>query len=246
MIKLIVYITKAIVAIIVALLFGSCQYTFDLGDSIKGSRKVVTENRPVSGNFTHIEVGQGIDVEVTQSNIKSIKVEADDNIIEYITTDIVDGTLIIAMDKNVKNTKSRTVYVSLPIIESLRTSSGASIESENTLVVTSLDVKATSGSDITLQVEAENISCETSSGSEIDIKGKALKLQADSSSGSNIEANELLTNDVNASSSSGSSIDVHPILNLEAKASSGSDITYHNTPKTLTKKASSGGSVHSN
>jgi hypothetical protein len=243
MIKFIVYITKTIVALITALLFASCNYTIDIGDAVKGSGNVTTVNRPVSGDFTNIEVSKGIDVEITQSDAKSIEVKADDNIIEYITTDIVDGTLKIAMEKSVKNTKSKKVFVTLPTIESLRTSSGASLESKNTLIVRSLETKASSGSEIKLTVEAERITCETSSGSGIDVKGKALKLEAESSSGSDIEAGELLTNDVTAKSSSGSSIDVHPILSLDAKASSGSDIKFHNTPKTLNKVTSSGGSV---
>jgi hypothetical protein len=246
MIKFIVYLTKAVVLLITALLFASCQYSIDIKDSVKGSGNVTTVNRPVSGEFTNIEVSNGIDVEVTQSNAKSIEVKADDNIIDLITTDIVDGTLKIAMEKSVKNTKSKKVFVTLPDIESMRTSSGASLESKNTLIVRSLETKASSGSEIKITVEAEKITCETSSGSDIQVKGKALKLEAESSSGRDIVADELLTNDVVAKSSSGSSIDVHPILSLDAKASSGSDIKYHNTPKTVTKITSSGGSVQSN
>lgn len=245
MIKFIVYLTKTVVALITALLFASCQFSLDLGNAVKGSGNITTVNRPVSGEFTNIEVSHGIDVEVTQSDVVAIEVKADDNIIEFITTDIVDGTLTIALEKSVKNTKSKAVFVSLPNIESLRTSSGASLKSKNTLVVRSLETKASSGSEIKLTVEAERLTCDSSSGSEIQVKGKALKLEAESSSGSDIEADELLTNDVIAKSSSGSSIDVHPILSLDAKASSGSDIKYHNTPKTVTKVTSSGGSVRS-
>ncbi|MCB0442856.1 MAG: DUF2807 domain-containing protein [Flavobacterium sp.] len=246
MIKFIVYLTRIIIVFITALLFNSCQYSIDLGDAVKGNGNVTTVNRPVSGEFTNIEVSHGIDVEVTQSNAKSIQVKADDNIIDYITTDIVDGTLRIALEKSVKNTKSKKVFVTLPNIESLRTSSGALIESKNTLVVSELETKASSGSEIKLDVEAERITCETSSGSDIQIKGKALKLEAESSSGSEIEANDLLANDVTAKSSSGSSINVNPILSLNAKASSGGDIRYHSTPKTISKVTSSGGSVRSN
>ena len=246
MIKLIVYITKTIVAILVALVVASCQYSIDLGDSIKGSGNVISENRPVNGDFTSIEVSRGIDVIVTQSNIKSIEVKADDNIIEHISTDINNSILTITLDKSVKNLSSKKVYVTLPNIESLRSTSGSSISSKNTLVVKSIDVKSSSGSEINIDVEAGKIICESSSGSEISVEGKAIKLEASSSSGSEIEAQNLLANDIIANSSSGSSIELHPIISLNAKASSGSDIIYHNNPKSLTKKSSSGGSIKSN
>ncbi len=245
MVKLIVYITKTIVAILVALVVASCQYSIDLGDSIKGSGNIISENRPVNGDFTSIEVSRGIDVIVTQSNINSIEVKADDNIIEHILTDINNSVLTITLDKSVKNLSSKKVYVTLPNIESLRSTSGSSISSKNTLVVKSIDVKSSSGSEINIDVEAEKIICESSSGSEISVEGKAIKLEASSSSGSEIEAQNLLANDIIANSSSGSSIELHPIISLNAKASSGSDIIYFNNPKSLTKKSSSGGSIKS-
>lgn len=246
MTKIIVYITKTIVALLIALLVSSCQYSIDIGDSIKGSGKIATETRSISEDFTGIEVSRGIEVEITQNTSKTIEVKADDNIIEYILTTVEDGTLIITLDKSIKNSSTKKVMVSMPIIESLRTSSGSSIESRNTLVVSKIEVKASSGSDIGLKVEAENIQCESSSGSDIMIEGKALKLETSSSSGSDIDAKNLLANDVIANSSSGSSISVHPILSLNAKASSGGDIIYYNNPKEINKKTSSGGDVEPN
>lgn len=244
MAKIIVYITKTIVALLIALLVSSCQY--DIGDSIKGSGKIATETRSISEDFTGIEVSRGIEVEIRQNTSKTIEVKADDNIIEYILTTVEDGTLLITLDKSIKNSSTKKVMVSMPIIESLRTSSGSSIESRNTLVVSKIEVKASSGSDIELKVEAENIQCESSSGSDIMIEGKALKLETSSSSGSDIDTKNLLANDVIANSSSGSSISVHPILSLNAKASSGGDIIYYNNPKEINKKTSSGGDVEPN
>jgi len=246
MIKIVVYITKSIIALLAVLLFNSCQFAVDLGDSVKGSGNVITEKRSVTEDFTNIEVSQGIDLVITQSDTKSIEVEADDNIIEHIETSISSGVLTIKMDKNVRTKSSRKVKVSLPIIEALSSSSGASIINNGILKSVSLDLDASSGSEIDLSVEAENLISESSSGSEINLKGKALNLEVNSSSGSEINASELLANEVKAGSSSGSSIEVHPIVSLDAKASSGSDIKYFNLPKNVTKSSSSGGSISKN
>ena len=198
MIKLIVYITRTIIVVLLSILMNSCQFSLDLGDSIKGDGNIIKENRPVSGEFTNIEVSKGIDVYITQEDVKSIVVEADKNIIEYITTDISDGTLKISIEKSVKFSKSRKVYVSMPNVENLRASSGSSINSKNKLVVKSIDAKASSGAEINLTVESEKTICETSSGSEIEIDGKTLNLIAEPSSGSDIDAEKLLSNEVMA------------------------------------------------
>jgi hypothetical protein len=243
MIKIVVYISKSIITVLAALLFNSCQFAVDLGDNVKGSGNIATEKREVTEDFTNIEVSQGIDLVITQSDTKSIQVEADDNIIEHIKTTISSGVLTIKMDKSVRTKSSRKVKVSLPTIEALSSSSGATITNNGLIKSASLDIDASSGSEIDLFVEAENLIGESSSGSEVNLTGKALKIEVNSSSGSEINASELLTNEVIAGASSGSSIDIHPIISLNAKASSGSIIKYHNLPKNITKSASSGGSV---
>lgn len=243
MVKIVVYITRTIVALLVALLATSCQYTIDLGESVKGSGNVTSEKRNVIEDFTNIEVSQGIDLVITQSDTKTIEVEADDNIIEHIETSISNGVLTIKMDKNIRTKSSRKVKVSIPFIEALSSSSGATITNKGILKSASLDLDASSGSEIELELEAEDLISESSSGSEINLKGKALKLEIASSSGSETDASELLTNEVKATSSSGSSIEIHPIISLEAKASSGSNIKYSNLPKNIVKNSSSGGSI---
>lgn len=246
MVKIVIYITKSIIAVLAALVLNSCQYTIDLGDNVKGSGNVATEKRLVSEDFTNIEVSQGIDLILTQSDTKSIEVEADDNILEHVETSISSGVLTIKMEKNVSTKSIRKVTVSIPIIEALSSSSGATITNNGTIKSNSLDLDASSGSEIDLSIEAENLISESSSGSEINLKGKALKLEANSSSGSEINASELLANEITAGSSSGSSIQVHPIVSLNAKASSGSTIKYFNLPKEVKKTSSSGGSISKN
>lgn len=138
---------------------------------------------------------------------------------------------------------STKVNVSVPIITGLKSKSGSSIKSANTLKSTSLIVDSSSGSEIEIDVEADYISLESSSGSEIEVTGKALKAETSSSSGSDIDASKLLANEVFSQSSSGSTTKVNPILSLNAKATSGSDIKYKNVPKKLEKTENSGGTI---
>jgi hypothetical protein len=237
------YFAKAILITVTAVLFSSCQFTFDFDNGIDGNGNVTTETRKWKGDFTKIDACCGLEVQVEQSDNVSIEVVADENLLKHIITKIENGTLYISTDENIDEAESKTVKVKLPVIKSVATSSGASLYGKNTLLGSYLKVKTGSGSEIDLKIEMDAVDCEASSGSEITIKGKALQLNTASSSGSEIDASELLTNKVTSKSSSGSATDVYPILHLEAKASSGSSINYHNTPKNIVKTESSGGSV---
>lgn len=241
MIRIVLYLMKFLVALLFAIFFAGCQ--FNPGKTITGSGNVKTENRNLSG-FTGISVQRALEVEVEQSDKFEVIVEADDNILSHIITDVRDGILVIETDiSNFNNVNKKKIRVKMPTLNSLESSSAASIKSKNTLITENLELDASSASRIEVSVEAANVTIDSSSGSAVDIHGKALKLNADASSGSQIDADDLMANDIIASSSSGSSTSIHPILSLNAEASSGSSIHYVNIPKKLVKSTSSGGDV---
>lgn len=226
-----------------ALLFSSCGHSINFNGGIKGSGNITTETRNVSQDFKKIEVSRGIKVIVAQSDSKSITVEADDNLQQHIIIKIENDVLIITSDESYNSTETPVVTVKLPEINGLSASSGSEITSSNTLITENIDVKSSSGSEITITVEADDIKIQSTSGSSIEASGKALHLETSASSGSTINAKNLMTNEITSQASSGSSTAVYPILKLEAKASSGSSIDYHNEPKTISKTENSGGSV---
>jgi hypothetical protein len=244
MLKIITIITKFILVLLTALLFASCNYSVN-SKSIKGSGHVTIENRIISEDFKSIEVSNAINLVIEQADKKEVIVEVDDNLQNHITTKVENGVLIIACDYNsFTDVESKKVTVRMPIIEALRASSASSITSLNTLKGENISLRASSAANINVKIKADNITSKSSSGSTISMDGIALSLEAVASSGSNINANELLANEVTAKSSSGSSIDVHPIVSLKAKASSGSSIEYNNTPQSIEKQSSSGGSIN--
>lgn len=227
-----------IVLVILTIGLVSCNGNVNIG-----SGNIITEKRSVTESFDKIDASTGVNVIVTQGNLQEIVVETDDNVMKYVITKVENGVLIIKLKQNTNTMSSIDVKVQMPKIAGLEASSGATIDTRNTLRGTSISLKSTSGSDINAMLEYENVSCETSSGSTVTISGKALQLKTNSSSGSDIDANELVTNEAFSKASSGSGTRVNPIVKLDAQASSGSTIEYVKIPKKLIKIESSGGSV---
>lgn len=246
MVKFVMYCVKAISAAIIGLLVASCNGNMNLGKSINGSGKVITEERNV-GSFDKVTVCCGLECEIVQAPDFKVTVEADDNLVKEIKTRVENGTLVISTDyKNYINVSSKKVIVQMPTVKSLETTSGSSLTTPKTINETNLSLKSSSGSGMDVRVESDTIFLESSSGSDQKIRGKALILYTASSSGSHIDAEDLIANDVTSQSSSGSSTEVNPVLNLKAKASSGSSINYKKSPKSVSKEESSGGSVSGN
>ena len=231
--------------------------------SVKGSGKVVKDDNRKVGNFTKIHVASGIDGFVKQGNENKIVIEADDNIIKLVKTEVKDGTLKVYIDKNVKKTTKLNVYITAKTIEGLHASSGADLVVETVIKGKSLACKATSGADLYVSAEVDNFNGSSSSGADLEIKnltansvnlkvssgadleieaGSAKSVNASASSSGDIDAIGFTTETCNANASSGSDIEIHVTKSLNAKASSGADITYKGSP-TVEKKTSSGGDV---
>jgi hypothetical protein len=241
MIKIITWITKIIITVITALFFSSCHFDYN---SIKGSGNITTETRTINEKFTGVDVSSAIEVTVKQADKSEVIVEADDNLLNTIKTEVKNGKLVISNESNVNIRNGvRKVTVTMPTIDYLESSSASSITSRNTLKGDQIFIKTSSAGSIKLDIEMEAVTSKSSSGSSIELKGLAMQFDTQSSSGSTTKCFKLLANSIVADASSGSTIEAHPIVSLKAEASSGASIKYNSTPKTFQKNSSSGGSV---
>lgn len=231
-------VNKFIALSVITFLTASCMMS-----GVIGSKKVTTESRSITDTFTGIKVSQGIEVQLTQDPTTSLTAEMDDNLHELLITEVKDGILKIYFKKNVSKRKASTIYLTMPKISSITSSSGSEVISKNTLKINELNLDASSGSEINLRVDANSITSDSSSGSEIKLQGTCSNFSADSSSGSQIDAEDLLTSMATADASSGSSIDIHATESITASASSGASINCEGNPKEKNIQKSSGGSV---
>ncbi|MBL4724152.1 MAG: DUF2807 domain-containing protein [Lutibacter sp.] len=228
---------------ILVILFTTTSCFIDGMTGIRGNGNIVSEDRNINFDFDAIKVQQGINLFLTQGNSTKLNVEADENIMDLLITEVKNNELKIYFDKNVYRAKARNVYLTTNTISKIRTSSGASVKSENTLQVNTLDLDSSSGSSIKVYVSADQIISSTSSGADIDIYGKTNTFSANASSGSSIDADKLEAVDAYAKASSGANIDVNVSGKLTAKASSGGDIDYEGDPINVNKDTSSGGRI---
>jgi hypothetical protein len=197
-------------------------------------------------NFDVVKVSTGIDVYLKMGDTEEVKVVADDDIIEKLITEVNDGVLSIYMKKTNWNwnfNETRKVYVTIKELKRIDASSGSEVKSENTLKGETLKVRASSGSEVTLNVIYKNFSVDTSSGSEAKISGKTKNMDAEASSGSEIKAEDLESVICKVNASSGSDIVVKVSEEIYAKASSGADIRYYGNPQIKDINESSGGDV---
>lgn len=233
---------RIITAMGAALFLGACNINISTGEN--GNGNVVTQEREVTEEFNEVRGSAGLDVFLTQGNQNKIVVEADENLLQYIETDIEGGKLHVTTSENIGRSKAKKVYVTYKTLNNVEASSGADVTGNSVLKSQNLSLKSSSGADLDIEVFAQHLTAKTSSGSEMKVSGKASSLNADASSGSELDAKELLVLNCTAEASSGAEVTVNVKEKLETNVSSGGDINYYGNPISVNSNKSHSGSVN--
>jgi len=210
--------------------------------TVYGNNHVVKKERE-AGKFTGLKVGSGIDVYLKQADNESIVVEADENLHEYIITEISNGMLNIYTEANIREAERKVVYVTMKDIISLSTSSAGDIIGETSIRAENLELSASSAGNIKLEVYAKEVKTRISSSGDITLTGESDILNANLSSAGDLNAFGLEVREADISASSAGDADISVAERLRARASSAGDINYRGNPKYLDAQSSSAGSV---
>jgi hypothetical protein len=211
--------------------------------TVYGNNQVVKKERD-AGNFSGLRVSSGIDVYLKQTGDESIVVEADENLHEYILTEIRDGILNVYTEANIREAEMKRVYVTMKDINSLKTTSAGDIIGETPVKTEKLELSASSAGDIKLEVYAKVIEANISSSGDVTLTGEVDILDASLSSAGDLNAFGLDVREAEVSASSAGDADISVSERLRARASSAGDINYRGNPKYIDAHSSSAGGIH--
>jgi hypothetical protein len=220
-ISLAIFILALTIGLVFSASCGSVGITTVTG--IKGSGTPKTEQRNVTG-FRQIEAGGAVNLEIDAGKEFSVTVEADDNLLQYIKTEVSGDTLKIYSEGKISPTAKFNVKISMPELEGL-------------------DVSGASDAKI-VNVKADTIELKASGASDITINGEANELKAEASGASEIDAKNLRTESANVDASGASSAIVSANDTLDVEASGASKIYYTGEPKNIKQNASGASSIN--
>ena len=220
------------------------------------------------GSFTGIEVTSGIKVNFTQGENQEVRVETDEDKLQYISTVVQGNTLKISIkNPSNKNLNFKKIFVNVvaPELSRISTSSGSSFVVLNTLKGNDIKIETTSGSlvngdfevknlanfevtsgaNLNANLKANQLNFEGTSGSNATINGKVYKANFEVTSAANCNAQNLEVENSQSNATSAANLTINVSGDLKADASSGGKIRYKGTPKNITGNISkiSGGKL---
>ncbi len=232
----VIAVTFAVVA------FSACS-SGQFRKTVYGDHNVVTRERNTE-SFTRVKASSGVDVFLKQGEKEPLSVEADENLQEYIITEVRNGELNVYTDANIRKAERMRVYVSIPDIKAVRSTSAGNIIGQTPISGDRLELSASSAGDIKLEVHAKEIKLSISSSGDMTLSGDADMLDANLSSAGDLNAFDLMVREVEISVSSAGDADINVSEKITARASSAGDINYKGDPKYIDFHSSSAGGIH--
>jgi hypothetical protein len=230
--------------------------------TVRGSGSVVEETRAVSG-VTSVELATLGNLIIDLGDKESFRIEAEDNLMEYLETDVLAGTLHIKTQDRVRlaPTKPVNYYLTVKSLEDTSISSSGDIQapdieaerfsitisSSGNLVIGDLDadelsVRISSSGDVTMgELNADTLDVDISSSGNLTISGGHVETQNITiSSSGNYTAQDLESDEADVWLSSSGSATIWVQERLEASLSSSGNLRYRGDPSVDANTNSSG------
>ena len=189
----------------------------------QGSGVAATETREVP-SFTGLVLAGGNNVTVRVGGERSVVVRGDDNLLGRITTQVVDGHLVVGQTPGNVETNSPTgVEVSVPSLDDLR--------------LTGSGVLSVTG------IETENMTVTLSGSGIVRASGTATQLDVDLPGSGEAELKELVARDVNAIMSGSGLLLITATESLDASVPGNGAIIYSGDPADVATNITGNGAV---
>ena len=226
-IGIIIFVAALLLSVFVSSFFSfgrlsDCVFSFSFGSGVKGSGKVATETRDIRG-FSGVDVGGVFQVEITAQKDFAIEIEADDNLLSLIKTEVRGGVLRIETEQKISTSNPLKVRISAPNIDSIEASGVSKVSLAS--------------------LKNDELRVDTSGASKVNVSGETAKLTIEVSGASAIDAENLKAENADVDASGASHVSVFAINELKSGASGASKIIYSGSPKNVEKSSSGAGSI---
>lgn len=212
------------------------------GRIVQGSGNLVAEDRPVS-NFERIHLSGSGEVIVIQDGAESLVVETDDNILEYVVTDVRGGTLVLGfepMSGQIVNPTQLTFTVHVDTLDRLDVS-GSGVVTADTLTADNLELDVSGSGEISLGTcAAEEVRVHISGSGAVELAGEGREQDIDISGSGNYLATDFESSraTINVSGSGDAALWVSETL--DASISGSGSVSYYGNPQISSTGSGSG------
>ena len=231
------------IAIAIALLLTACDFIG--GERVVGSGNVTTQDRSISG-FSAVQSSGFFDVYLSSGATQAVRVEADDNLHEYIETTVNGSELRIDTRDGyrIDTDKDIKIYITSPEFNKVHLSGSGNIISQNQITGNEkIDLSVSGSGNIKVDLHAPIVDAHMSGSGDINLVGEAKKFEGSLSGSGNIRAMDLKTEETSIRISGSGNADVYASTKLDVRVTGSGDVRYKGGVQQVTSNITGSGSV---
>ena len=234
---------KLIALLLVGFSIAVCSCNFISDRRINGNGVPSTQDRSV-GDFHSITASGSMNVILSQGPTSSLKIETDENLLQYLETRNDGGTIeIYTRDGFDLDPKSGIkVYATAPDFSNIRISGSGRINSTGKISSTNKLSTSVSGSgDILIEADAPSINTHISGSGSSTIKGTTKDFSASISGSGDVYCYDLLSENTKIDIAGSGNAEVYASKTLDVDIAGSGDVRYKGNPTITQNIAGSGG-----
>jgi hypothetical protein len=241
-------ITKLMLA--AALIAGNGYATFANTNTITVNKPAfATEDRHLSG-FHGVGVAGSYDVYITQGSAESVKVEAPDDVIGRIVTEVKDGVLQIYTKKGDNGNwnwgnKKIVIYVTAKDITTIGLAGSGNVFFKNGIKTNALSLKISGSGDILGKVDVQSLESSVAGSGDIKVSGRAQNSTVKVVGSGDFTAGDLVTANTKVNVVGSGDARINVTQKLEASVAGSGDIAYTGGAKQVSKSTAGSGDISS-
>lgn len=193
------------------------------------AQPVKQQDRTIS-EFTSIKAGGAFEITLTQGGSNTVKIEAQEDVLDNIRTEVKGNTLHIFTSGKIENEKPMKVFITVKQLNGLEISGASTVKSGSVFKAAQFDLHASGAATIEIELDADKLTLDASGASHVELKGNARTMKADISGASNLSAPWLQTDAAIIDASGASHASINARKSIDAEASGASSITYTGEP----------------
>lgn len=225
--KLLVLLFGTFVFVLISSMIYMRFYGINLGEKIVGSGISKHDVRNVTG-FSSVQINGSFTTTISQGDTYLVEIDADENIVEQITTVLVDSTLHIEFKKGFSFQIGSPVHIHIqaPAWTDIGIHGSGDLISSSPLTGNKLEIQTNGSGEVQLNLAYQIVNADMNGSPDLQLSGTSKSLSVQSNGSGNIDTDQLICNQVSLFISGSGDAMVHADSILNVQVNGSGDVTY--------------------
>ena len=213
-------------------------------EKVKGNGNVISQTRETS-EYEKIAITGSFDTQLIAGKEGKITLEGDENILDYIITEVEDNQLKIHFKKGSSIYNYKKILISIPVeaINAIALTGSGSVTSLLELKGTEFEIHQTGSGDMKLAINTKTLTAKLAGSGDLVLSGVTQNYNVKLAGSGNIESQNLTTEDTIANLAGSGNLSVFASNSIIAKVSGSGNINYKGNPKSTDKNIIGSGDI---